>query len=211
VPRCSRIFNKRRRTSEETADSIDSVNPTFSGKLGQGRINPLAALESIYIVSASGNYANLTLRPAPSYALHGRAEKLITGALQQFRIIAWGLTPRSKYRLLINGRDISTTRISSSNFGGLAIELSNGPAAEAETGWIHLDLPLELNPVTEIKQVNCTDRSVLRPISPIADGSDQFISNARRSPRPVYCLNPQEGRILSFPVGTKNCVLKETA
>jgi hypothetical protein len=156
------------------------LNPGFSGKLGKGMINPLAALETIYSAAIpSGNYANLTLVPENGdLSAHGNAEKVVTGPSQQFLVTAWGLNARSTYRLLINGKDITSDTLVANNFGGLSIELSNQPASESDR--IHLELPLEFNPITEIKHVELRegDRTVLEgDFFPIADGmgSDQFI------------------------------------
>lgn len=144
-----------RRISEETAESIDHLNLAFSGKLGKGRINPLAALESIYSDGTpAGNYYGLTLTRGTGDTLsEGHSEKLVTGGLQLFRIIAPGLKPRVSHKLVIDGKDISPAGLIATNFGGLVIDLSNESSFTPESGRIHLDLPSELNPVTKIKHV----------------------------------------------------------
>ena len=191
-----------RRTTEESAVAIDDLNPGFSGKLGKGRINPLAALESIYSSAVpSGNYAHLPLRPATSEgSSRGNAEKTVTGPLQQFRITIWGLTARSTYTLMINGKDISSDALVASSFGALDIELSNRSALEAHSGEIHLDLPSELNPITKIKRVELrgADGTVLDgEFLPIADGagSDQFVTK-RASLSPIEPFAQASGRAI---------------
>jgi hypothetical protein len=189
-----------RRTSEDTADAIDYLNPGLLGKLGKGRINPLAALESIYSYP-SGNYGNLTLLPAENVGSpKGQAEKLVTGQLQQLRIMTWGLNPRSTYTLLINGKSVLSEGFNASNFGGLAFELSNAPSTDADSGRIHLNLPRELNPITKIKRVELRDanQTVLEgDFLPIADGTAQFIMK-RASLTSNQLLSQASGRAIVF-------------
>ena len=144
-----------RATIESTADRIDELNPAYSGKLGSGRINLLASLDSFYDTpKPSGNYAYIYLDPSEGYsAASARADVVITGSRQGLMISARGLDVRARYRLYINGKDVTPEGLTASNFGGLRIALSNEPGSVEDSGAVRLKLPSSLYPVTRIKSV----------------------------------------------------------
>ena len=144
-----------RATIESTADRIDDLNPAYSGKLGRGRINLLASLDSFYdIPKPSGNYAYIYLDPSEGYsAASAKADVVITGSRQELMISARGLDVRARYRLYINGNDVAPEGFTASNFGGLQITLSNEPNSVDDSGAVRLKLPSSLHPVTRIKSV----------------------------------------------------------
>ncbi|HXG65830.1 MAG TPA: S8 family serine peptidase [Blastocatellia bacterium] len=203
-----------RRTIEQTADAIDHLNPDFSGKLGKGRINPLAALENLYSATApAGNYANLTLIAESGAATaQGQAETLITGPLQQFRIAARGLTARARYTLIINGKNIRPNGFTATNFGGLVIELSSEPTSPTASGHIRLELPPELNPVTNLKTIELRDGAqvVLRgefiPITGGAGREGQFL--VKRTPLASTGIIPQAAGKANIFIGTHRQEIK---
>jgi subtilisin family serine protease len=144
-----------RATIEETADRLDDLNPLYSGKLGGGRINLLASLDSYYDNGKpSGNYAYLYLRAqrgdSPARA---RADVIITGSLQELNFSARGLKARGRYSLFVNGKNVSPEGFTASNFGGLSITLSNETNPVEEIGPVRLTLPAKFYPVTRIKRV----------------------------------------------------------
>jgi hypothetical protein len=140
---------------ESTADRIDDLNPRYSGKLGRGRINLLAALDNYYdSPKPSGNYAYIYLDASEGYSeASAKADAVITGSRQELVISARGLDVRGRYRLFINGEDVAPAGFTASNFGGLAITLSNEPDSSQEFDDVRLPLPSTLYPVTRIKSV----------------------------------------------------------
>lgn len=142
-------------TIEATADRIDDLNPRYSGKLGRGRINLLAALDNYYdSPKPSGNYAYIYLDASEGYSeASAKADAVITGSRQELVISARGLDVRGRYSLFINGKDVAPEGFTASNFGGLAITLSNEPDSSQEFDAVRLPLPPNLYPVTRIQSV----------------------------------------------------------
>jgi subtilisin family serine protease len=144
-----------RATIEATADRLDYLNPDYSGKLGHGRINLLASLDSYYDnQSPSGNYAYIYLREQSCHSTaRVKADVVITGSRQELILSARGLKARARYSLFVNGKEISPEGFTSSNFGGLVITLSNDQYTVEDTDSVRLALPAKLYPVTRIKRI----------------------------------------------------------
>jgi subtilisin family serine protease len=141
---------------ENNTINIDARNPGLAGKLGKGRINPLAALGSINPVVSSRS--EISLNPtAVEPTATGKAEASLAGAEQDFEIEVESLLPRAAYKLVVNGNVISdatsdpNSPARTSNFGAFKIEFSMPQKSD------HLPLPAALNPVTNIKTVEVRD------------------------------------------------------
>ncbi len=151
---------------EETAFAIDSINAEFSGKLGKGRIDLIAALDSIYMDFApAGNYTSIRLVPVTEQSkAEASADTSITGYVQELEITARGLDPRARYTLLVDGKQVSPNGVIANNFGGLALVLTNESRDAAGPGVTRLPLPTTLKPVTSIKHIELRkeDRVVLQ-------------------------------------------------
>jgi subtilisin family serine protease len=139
---------------ESNTVGIDGRNPGLAGKLGRGRIDPLAALGSLDPVNS--NRGEIALNPSgvePTAA--GKAEVSIAGAEQDFEIEAEQLTPYAAYKIVVNGNVIvdgsTETKAVASNFGAFKIEFSTPKRAD------HPLLPAALDPVTNIKTVEIRD------------------------------------------------------
>jgi hypothetical protein len=144
-------------TIEDTAVKIDHLNPDFSGKLGRGRIDPLAALDRLLKIPA-GNYVSMTLMPGPGEVKAGGGVGIsVTGSQQEFEIVARSLNVRATYRLIVDGKDITPAKFTTNSFGGLEMALSTDPKSTDETGQPPLRLPAELDPVMNIKHVELRD------------------------------------------------------
>jgi subtilisin family serine protease len=141
---------------ENTAVPIDDLNPGFSGKLGKGRIDPLAAIVSLDVGSAVrpavDYYSSLELY-AEGRATSARAtsEISITGNRQEFTIEAYSVSPRSIYTLFVDGSQVENATAISSDMGGLTFSMYSSP----EDG--EPRLPVGLYPVTGIKHVEIRD------------------------------------------------------
>ena len=115
---------------EETAISIDEMNPGFAGKLGNGRINPLGALRSLNVaadaipVSDIRSQIELSAGPANT-AARGRASFTITNAGQEFTAEFNNLSVRTGYKLFVNGEEIGSEV--SANLGNLVFRFSTMP------------------------------------------------------------------------------------
>lgn len=144
-----------RATIETTADRLDDLNPDYAGRLGRGRINLLAALDSYYDnQNPSGNYAYIYLRAqGGDSTARARADVIITGSRQELVFSARGLKARARYSLFVNGKTVSPEGFTASNFGGLAIALSNDSNPVKDTGAVRLALPAKFYPVTRIKRI----------------------------------------------------------
>ncbi|HEX5734307.1 MAG TPA: S8 family serine peptidase [Blastocatellia bacterium] len=187
-----------RATIESTADRIDDLNPTYSGKLGRGRINLLASLDSFYdIPKPSGNYAYIYLDPSEGYsAASARADVVITGSRQELIISARGLDVRARYKLHINGKDVAPEGFTASNFGGLQITLSNEPNSVEDAGVVHLKLPSSLYPVTRIMSVelrNEVGRSLKGAFAP-AVGSTAPAGETISKQTPLASVSDAKGK-----------------
>ncbi|HEU4391027.1 MAG TPA: S8 family serine peptidase [Blastocatellia bacterium] len=111
-----------RRLLEATAVDITNRNP--DRRLGYGRFNPAAALQSVSTnavvrptadLYAQVDLANTGIQPGAS----GRAEIFVAGSLQEFRVRAFGLKPDSIYSCVVDG--LRLIEGSSSPFGGLEL------------------------------------------------------------------------------------------
>lgn len=134
---------------ENTATSIDGNNPSFAGKLGRGRINPLEALRGITGTAFSGSEIRLIASGVEPSAV-GQAEVKIIGSEQEFEVEAEGLSPRAAYKIVVNGA-VLLNSVTASNFGGLKVEFTDPPRNN------HFPLPASLKPVTLIRQVEVRD------------------------------------------------------
>lgn len=146
------------RTIEETAVDIDYLNPGFEKKLGKGRINPLAALQTILtrVNAYSQIQSHVTLSRAQNESTAGgEAAVLITASDQRLRVALSGLDSRAAYELYVNGVLVTTgssaSKSDATSFGEFKIVFSTNPSQG------QLPLPAELNPVTTIKRVEVRD------------------------------------------------------
>jgi len=148
-----------RRTIEDSSVNIDAQNTGFEGKLGRGRVDPLAALQSLQ--STGGSRGEIELLPTgvePS--AHGKAEATVSGSKQEFEIETEGTGPRGIYKIVVNDTvildgtrldDVNHYRAVASNFGNFKIEFSTSPSRD------QLPLPAAISPVTSIKRVEVRD------------------------------------------------------
>jgi subtilisin family serine protease len=141
---------------KNTADSIDSLNPTFEGKLGKGRIDPLEALESLYVGPAvrlpKDVYSQVRLTAAETeHSARGIVEIAAYGPNQEVDLEVNSLTPRSLYKVVINGVEIQNSTATSDNMGGLLLSFSSNPVAG------DIPLPSQFQPVTLIRHVELQD------------------------------------------------------
>jgi subtilisin family serine protease len=144
---------------ETSAVNIDARNPGLVGKLGKGRIDPLAALASINPVV--GNRGEINLNPSGvEPTATGKAEVEVAGSQQSFEVEGGGLTPRAAYKLVVDGNviidgtsgsDPNARLAQASNFGTFKIEFYTPQRSE------HPLLPAALTPVTSIKLVEVRD------------------------------------------------------
>lgn len=145
---------------EETAAAIDSVNQSFVGKLGKGRINPLAAVRRFDPAASSYREIHLVASGVEP-AARGEAETEITGTEQKFEVEGFSLTPRTSYRIFVDGNLVSdaSARFTTNALGGMKIEFSTRASSS------HLPLPAALTPVSNIRRVeirDAADRIVLQ-------------------------------------------------
>jgi len=140
-----------KKTIEDSAVSIDDLNPGFGGKLGTGRLDPLSALRSLLIDPLPTDAANHAEVKLTSGALnpesYGKAQITVTTTMQEFEVEAYKLSVRALYRLFVDGQLAATS--GTTNLGSLKFEFSTEPG--------HLPLPGFMNPVTGIKHVELRD------------------------------------------------------
>jgi len=139
-----------------TADSIDRLNPDFQGLLGNGRIDPLGALQSLYVGPEvrlpRDIYSQIRLTPWSSEpAARGVASMAIYGSTQELELEVQSLKPRSTYQLAIDGVAVQGVAATSDSMGSILLTLSNSPV----TG--DFDLPAQFQPVTAIGHVELQD------------------------------------------------------
>ncbi len=132
-----------------TAVNLDDINPEYAGKLGKGRIDPLAALQAQLIQDRpSFNHIELELMRGPSVGSgRGRASITVTGSTQEFVLEAIGLNVRSTYDLFVDDREVGADL--SASLGGLKFKFSTAPG--------EAPLPAPLDPLTTIKRVELRD------------------------------------------------------
>ena len=161
---------------ENTASNIDDANPGFAGRMGRGRIDPLAALQSLVAVTnihAETTLASTGVEPSAQ----GKAEISIIGAEQEFEVEVSGLTARASYKVIVDGRVVidgnSDARAVTSNFGSFKVEFSTTPSSN------DLPLPAELDPVSNIRHVEIRNRDDLivlqNDFGTGAGGTGQFV------------------------------------
>ena len=137
---------------EGTAVNIDDLNPGLTGKLGKGRVDPLAALQSLNSSGGTRPAADvhseidLSRGPVASDAF-GDASITVAGALQKFTFAAYRLSVRSDYTLVVDGTAVTSN--ASASLGSLKLVFST------EVG--RLPLAGSLNPVTNIRHVELRD------------------------------------------------------
>jgi subtilisin family serine protease len=141
---------------EDTAVEIDSANPSFAGKLGKGRIDPLKALQSLRTSSDTAlpiadvfSATELTSTAAIPEA-RGKASLAVIGAKQFFKVEASNLSVRTSYRLFVDGTPIGSES-KSANLGSLTFEFALAPDTPAPSDAI--------NPVTKIRHIEVRDRT----------------------------------------------------
>ena len=139
-----------------TADSIDRINPDFQGLLGNGRIDPFGALQSLYVGPEvrlpKDIYSQVRLTPWSSQpAARGVASMAVYGTTQELELEVQSLKPRSTYQLAIDGVLVQGVSGISDSMGSLLLTLSNSPAAG------DFDLPVQFEPVTSIQHVELQD------------------------------------------------------
>lgn len=115
---------------KSSAVNIDQNNQGFAGMMGTGRIDLAASLACMNLDCAEvarDVKAEIALaRGTGVTAGRGRAEIEVSGPKQEFEIEAVGLSPRSSYRLFVNGVDISGATASAS-LGYLKLKFSTQP------------------------------------------------------------------------------------
>jgi hypothetical protein len=202
---------------KNSATNIDQSNPEFTGLIGTGRIDLAAALECLTLDCAAvvrDIKAETTLARAQGVTSgRGRAEIEVSGTVQELKIEAIGLSPRSQYRLFVNGNDISGATASAS-LGYLKFKFSSavsgstrsglstiGPSSISKLtrdGWKRRrprveTRPLDpsLNPVTKIKHIelreDLTGRVVLQ--GDFVPGSQTPVDQKVEKEARLYAVN----------------------
>lgn len=144
---------------EDTAQSIDTLNPGFTGKLGKGRIDPLTALQTINsgdtVRPVNENYARTEMLAAALPEAKGFAAIIFSDLRQVFRLEAYNLSVRTTYKLFIDGKDISLesphAQQSVSPLGSIRFEFSTEPGKTP--------LPPSLNAVANIHHIEVRNTS----------------------------------------------------
>jgi len=140
-----------RRIVEETAAPLDQVNPGFAGKLGKGRIDPLRALQSLNDSPTREPIdvrSQIVLSRGPAGgSSFGGASVNVRGDRQEFVVEAHMLGVRSTYRLLVDGKELSSAV--SASLGSARFVFGTEPG--------DLPLPPSINPVTRVGQIELRD------------------------------------------------------
>jgi subtilisin family serine protease len=140
-----------RRIVEETAKPIDQINPGFAGKLGKGRIDPLRALQSLNNSPARQPidvHSQILLSRGPAGgSSFGKASVNVRADRQEFVVEAHMLDVRSTYRLLVDGKELSSAV--SASLGSVRFVFGTEPGDSP--------LPPSINPVTRVGQVELRD------------------------------------------------------
>jgi thermitase len=164
---------------EDTAIRIDDLNRDFKGKLGRGRIDPVAALDSLLTNRfPAGNYTSIRLIAGPDEVrADGRVGISVTDGEHELEIVTRALNVRTLYRFVVDGIEVEPGRLISDSFGGLAISFSTYPKSADGTDKMRLRLPGELYPVTTIRHVDLLDgdRVVLHGDFEPSDGSESIV------------------------------------
>jgi hypothetical protein len=137
---------------EESAASIDAVNLGFAGKLGRGRIDPLAALQKLNATAdvrpPSDLHKQIELaRGSGGEAAFGRASVAVKGTRQEFAFEAHMLSVRLAYKLVVDGNLLASGV--SASLGSLSFAFVSEPGSKP--------LPIAIDPVTKIRRVELRD------------------------------------------------------
>lgn len=136
---------------EDTAVSIDEINPGFAGKLGKGRIDPLRALQSLNGPSprpSSDVHSQIELTRGPAGGVaFGKAGVNVKGARQEFTVEAHMLSVRTTYKLIVDGNALASDV--SASLGSLGFVFVTEPG--------RAPLPPAIEPVTKIRHVELRD------------------------------------------------------
>ena len=137
---------------EDAAVNIDEFNPGLSGKLGHGRIDPLAALKSLNASIASretsDDHSQIDLSRGPAGgSAFGKASMTVKGPRQEFAVQAHMLGARTTYRLVVDGSVIAAD--ASASLGSLSFVFVAEPGRAL--------LPPVLDPVSKIRHVELRD------------------------------------------------------
>ncbi|HSO75824.1 MAG TPA: S8 family serine peptidase [Blastocatellia bacterium] len=137
---------------EEAAVNVDSLNPGLMGKLGRGRVDPLAALQSLNSRGGTRPTADVHSQIDLSRGLaggnaFGKASITLAGSTQEFSVAAYRLNVRSSYKLVVDGNLVASD--ASANLGSLRFVFST------DAGRLPLAGPL--NPVTNIRHIELRD------------------------------------------------------
>jgi hypothetical protein len=197
------ILSRERRqntisTIENTAVKIDDLNRDFSGKMGSGRIDPLAALDSLLSDRVpAGNYTTVYLAPASDEVrAQGEAGISVTDDQQEFEIVARSLNVRTQCRLIVDGIDVTPEKFRSDSFGGLDLVLSTERTDDDDSGKSTVRLPAELYPVTKIKHVELLEgnRVVLQGSFATNGGDYDREVLEKRTPLAASALSESHGK-----------------
>jgi subtilisin family serine protease len=176
---------------EDTAISIDNLNPELSGKLGRGRINPLGALKAVGAGEARPASDRLyqvdLVRNTPRG--QGRVTAKVSGETQQFFVEVYNVTPRALYSLFVDGVLVAANQ-PASNLGSVQFPFSSDAA----------DLPAPISPVTKARQIEVRSGGV--PVMVSAFSSDTA---------PVAGFVEREAKIVGAPSGLASGMASITA
>ena len=126
--------NDVKKTIEDSALNIDSLNPGHAGKLGKGRIDPLTALMEVnapVIGSATNDYLDkIELSRGPGIQEgRGSATIKISGLKQELIVEASGIPVKPiVYKLFVNGTIPAGPSVLPTRLGTLRFELASGTA-----------------------------------------------------------------------------------
>jgi subtilase family protein/fervidolysin-like protein len=141
-----------KKTIEDTAVSLDLLNPVYADKLGRGRLDMLAALKSLnadaLVRPTLDFHSQVELTRGPGVVdSNGKATISVAGEKQEFVVEAYRLSVRTTYNLIVNGNQMASGM--SANLGSLRFAFSSDPGKLPITG--------PLNPVTGIHRVELRD------------------------------------------------------
>lgn len=137
---------------EAAAVNIDDLNLGFAGKLGRGRLDPLAALQSLNSSESTRptpdvhSQVDMSRGPAAGNAF-GKASITVAGLKQEFSFAAHRLSVRSNYKLVVDGNLVASD--ASANLGSLRFVFSTDAG--------RLPLAGSLYPVTNIRHIELRD------------------------------------------------------
>jgi len=136
-----------RKVVEQTAVNIDGLNPGLSGKLGAGRIDPLAALKFVGAgdarPAADRLYQIELVRTAFGGDSYGKTSVSVSGPKQELVVEAYNLNPRAAYSLFVDGNALASS-VPASNLGSLRFDF----AGDADS-----PLPTPISPPTKARHI----------------------------------------------------------